>query len=1029
MSDRFGAKYRHRRQVYPEGNKNNTIEEQTHEPVWIVPDINLDPFATTYKGRQFNEATNTFEVADVPFPTSLGEAGQSNFIPNPGGIIEFTNNTFRIVEDDNNTGDGDSTDAKHDALTLIASVEDIITPNDDENLILTDQYVSFHSNKTTATKERDPKTGLGDFINIDFTDHTGKTPHNLIRGNAADDANSFTNIDIPVNVEFNYTPPKNSDGTQSDPIQFIVGIIVSVTGWNNQDRKFADTIRDEDGNVIHLENDDRPEGDYKNFDEETGDTTDSGNANTSVNTIDEPYTGDDIPDFADIDNDNDNIFDPIETQSQLGIFNNLGNNVNLEHDPINWQSGQGNDLNLTDVIFNHLILTGRFNFVGSNLTRTLFKSLHLRDVNDANGNTIEASLLNFTGCRLHQARFISPKHMGQLIDTLNDFNEHIKVGTNFNVIMHTVNDKKEFEILFKNTELKTLYQGKRRVSQTQYTPYYQVLNLSSLFGVVQFMENYGQIEGNFQAYKGYGTTNTDGTSAVLYTTATGTGKEQTEIKWSTATEEQKTWPQGSGGIVYSTLVDYMQARYGFNVVEDGNSYNIEIDTEGTGVTTIYTGALITFQKTEYTRGEFEELTNIEVLTVADDINYDFVQIITNAQFHSANIEPGRIYFLTNIDETFDLEGVGLVTTKDQASIRQLAAEGKDDITGGSPGTHTLMKFQNVSVAFYWGSTLMYAAFKVISQTVSMNTYETVTLTLPRKTVLGLTNLSPSAFDYISEVRVSLENNVPELDIEQNGQTVNTASVTQEGSNYTVKLATTAPCTFNVVVSVTLNSVNTNDLTDPLLFNKVQPTVFSGVVQVEAQYLRGMGITLGDPHITTIYGTTYELPYVNGIYRLLQGNNLRVNASTRKLTAQEGKEIKAYYKKVTKRTPPKSLITSGVVYDRIIVFYKKSVFNFSFSKDTIQSIGDEILVLNKHSFRIHDEELGEIVMKFKFLDNPQEKYGIELHCEKNKKLSGLLINEYIASSMRVKTLLNKEHKTGILGKNEVISKVDKVKKAK
>jgi hypothetical protein len=32
-------------------------------------------------------------------------------------------------------------------------------------------------------------------------------------------------------------------------------------------------------------------------------------------------------------------------------------------------------------------------------------------------------------------------------------------------------------------------------------------------------------------------------------------------------------------------------------------------------------------------------------------------------------------------------------------------------------------------------------------------------------------------------------------------------------------------------------------------------------------------------------------------------------------------------------------------------------------------------------------------------------------------------------MRVKTLLDKEHKTGILGKNEAISKVDKVKKAK
>ena len=71
----------------------------------------------------------------------------------------------------------------------------------------------------------------------------------------------------------------------------------------------------------------------------------------------------------------------------------------------------------------------------------------------------------------------------------------------------------------------------------------------------------------------------------------------------------------------------------------------------------------------------------------------------------------------------------------------------------------------------------------------------------------------------------------------------------------------------------------------------------------------------------------------------------------------------------------------------------------------------------------------MVLKFKFLDNPQEKYGIELNCAKNGKLSGLLINEYIASSMRVASLLDKEEKTGILGKNEAISKVDKVKKLK
>ena len=108
---------------------------------------------------------------------------------------------------------------------------------------------------------------------------------------------------------------------------------VSVTGWNNQDGKFVQTITDKDGNVLHEANTYRPVGDYKTFDTITGEEAgvDGKAANTTVDKTDTPYTGDNIPDFADIDNDNDAIFNPIEVNSELGLYNKVQNTVNMEH--------------------------------------------------------------------------------------------------------------------------------------------------------------------------------------------------------------------------------------------------------------------------------------------------------------------------------------------------------------------------------------------------------------------------------------------------------------------------------------------------------------------------------------------------------------------------------------------------------------------------------------------------------------------------------------------------------------------------
>ena len=42
-------------------------------------------------------------------------------------------------------------------------------------------------------------------------------------------------------------------------------------------------------------------------------------------------------------------------------------------------------------------------------------------------------------------------------------------------------------------------------------------------------------------------------------------------------------------------------------------------------------------------------------------------------------------------------------------------------------------------------------------------------------------------------------------------------------------------------------------------------------------------TYGDPHINTLNGETYELPNIANIYRMLQGDDLIINASVSKLS--------------------------------------------------------------------------------------------------------------------------------------------------
>ena len=442
-----------------------------------------------------------------------------------------------------------------------------------------------------------------------------------------------------------------------------------------------------------------------------------------------------------------------------------------------------------------------------------------------------------------------------------------------------------------------------------------------------------------------------------------------------------------------------------NLTISDNSYTVYIETISEQ-SQQFSGLVknIPANNTVINSSTFSQISNAESPTTLQTVR------ILRAD-STSEIDPVDSYYIVG-DFTQSIKGVGSVQFITSEFPKRIIHSGTTYLLGDSGDIRTIT-LSGVALTFVNGSLLMTESPKIIPQTLSLNTYTSLTLRLTFESIRKLTNLAANV--KIDRVEISRDSiNITD----STGAVVNSFTIVANNNISELTLANNTSVEFDINITVYLKNV---------LDENGEMSNFSGDVTISAQYLKGMGLTLGDPHITTVSGATYELPYKVADYRLIQGKDLIVNVSTRRLTIDEGKAIKKYYKEVTKRTPPKSLITSGVFYERVIVFYKSSVINFSFSKDSVQKIGNQIKLLNKHTLRINDSELGEITLKFDYLNNPQEKYGIQLSCSRPEKLSGLLLDEYIAESMMIKGLLDKKPKNGVLGKNKVLSKFFKVKK--
>ena len=180
-------------------------------------------------------------------------------------------------------------------------------------------------------------------------------------------------------------------------------------------------------------------------------------------------------------------------------------------------------------------------------------------------------------------------------------------------------------------------------------------------------------------------------------------------------------------------------------------------------------------------------------------------------------------------------------------------------------------------------------------------------------------------------------------------------------------------------------------------------------------------TSGDPHIYPVYGNIYELPIKKTFYRLLQGNDLIFNISTRFINSNEVNDIKEYYKQMNNKEAPQSLITNGVFYDNIFIKSDNNILQFNINDDIITNdyfsiYEDEFIIQEKNNpsniikqvkIQFNHSIYNTITICINYYENPQTKYGIGFCCRNKNELDGLLIYEYLPSTMELNNINDTE----------------------
>lgn len=198
---------------------------------------------------------------------------------------------------------------------------------------------------------------------------------------------------------------------------------------------------------------------------------------------------------------------------------------------------------------------------------------------------------------------------------------------------------------------------------------------------------------------------------------------------------------------------------------------------------------------------------------------------------------------------------------------------------------------------------------------------------------------------------------------------------------------------------------------------------------------------GDPHIYPLYGSIFELPNKITTYRMIEGNNLILNMSTRNISKFESKDIYNYYVKTIGLYNIENLIVSGVFYSNIWLNSEGNQLYYDYDSG-ICSVSNPnyftcVSIKSKkcNGFELNEDMVeetisfthsiyGNIALKIRHFVNPQIKYGISIRIQKKtSQLKGLFIREYLCNSMELPNITDTTNTNGIIAKNNITSIIE------
>lgn len=196
-----------------------------------------------------------------------------------------------------------------------------------------------------------------------------------------------------------------------------------------------------------------------------------------------------------------------------------------------------------------------------------------------------------------------------------------------------------------------------------------------------------------------------------------------------------------------------------------------------------------------------------------------------------------------------------------------------------------------------------------------------------------------------------------------------------------------------------------------------------------------GSTSGDPHVFPMKGEPFELPMKAATYRMVQGKNLVVNASTRKMTRKEGREVVTYYKKHFPGSET-DVLTDGYFYNKLYIHNEDGYLVYDFDSDNIECSHQLMYTskvrdadkgqLNKYEkdvfvrervLSVYNNYHGVTDIVLRHFTNPYLKHGFALNMKNIKNVSGLLLRESSARHMEVKSIQDTEKVTEVMKRNK------------